>query len=71
VKIWMAGLGGRRIRVANLPREMPRILISRALEKYGKVGEMCEELWSQAYHYKVSSGVIIVFVDMTKHHLRY
>ena len=53
--------------MANLPPEMPRILISRALEKYGKVGEMCEELWSQAYHYKVSSGVLIVFVDMTKH----
>jgi hypothetical protein len=63
----MAVPGGRRIRVANLPPEMPRAVISRALEKYGTVGETRDEMWSKAYHYKVCSGVLLVNIDMTKH----
>jgi hypothetical protein len=67
VKIGMAGLGGRRIRVANLPPEMQRAVISRALETYGTVGKIRDEMWSKSYHYKVCSGVLLVHIDMTKH----
>jgi hypothetical protein len=36
VKVEMSGLGGRRIRVVNLPPEMPPTNIFRVLEPYGK-----------------------------------
>jgi hypothetical protein len=67
VKIGIAGLGGRRIRPANLPTEMPRMTIIRALETYGKVGDIKDEMWSQTYQYKVSNGILIVTTKLTKH----
>jgi hypothetical protein len=67
VKIGIAGLGGRRIRIANLPPEMPRMTIIRALETYGKVGDIKVEMWSQIYHYKVSNGVLVVDIELTQH----
>jgi hypothetical protein len=67
VKIGIAGLGGRRIRIANLPPEMPRMTIIRALETYCKVADIKDEMWSQTYHYKVSSGILlIVNIELTK-----
>ena len=63
----MAGLGGRRIRIANLPPELPRAVINRAMEQYGNVGDIRDEMWSKVYHYKVCSGVLLVQIDMKKH----
>jgi hypothetical protein len=67
VKLGVAGLGSRRIGIANLPPEMPRTNIIRALEPFEKVGDIRLEMLSQAYHYKVSNGILIVQIELSKH----
>jgi hypothetical protein len=67
VKFGMAGLAGRRIRIAKLPPEMPGTKIIRALEPHGKVEDIGDEMLSQAYHYKVSNGVLIVQIEISKY----
>jgi hypothetical protein len=67
VKISEAGMGFRRIRVANLPPEDDDAVLRAALAPYGKVMEVVEEAWSRAYKYKVGSGVRYVTMTLTKH----
>jgi hypothetical protein len=43
VHIDLAGMGIRRIRIANLPREVPDRTIRQALSPYGEVTEVHEE----------------------------
>jgi hypothetical protein len=52
----MAGLGFRRLRINNLPPELPRETTLRAVEPFGKVEDIREEMWSRAYRYHVSTG---------------
>jgi hypothetical protein len=41
--------------------------IIRALETYGKVGDIKYEMWSQACHYRVSNGILIVHIEFSEH----
>jgi hypothetical protein len=67
VTLAMAGLGYPRLRIANLPPELPREATLRALEPFGKVEDIREEMWSRAYRYHVSTGVLLVQCILTKH----
>jgi hypothetical protein len=54
-----AGMGTRRIHIANLPPEIPDSVIRATLTKYGEVKDISEETWSRIYRYPVSNGVRI------------
>jgi hypothetical protein len=66
VRIEMAGLGTKRIRIANLPPEVPEGPIRMALAQYGDIKSIQEELWSKAYRYAVSNGIKIVTLALIK-----
>jgi hypothetical protein len=51
VHVDLAGMGVRRIRLANLPPEV--------LAQYGEAKQVNEDSWSQAYRYPVSNGMRI------------
>jgi hypothetical protein len=51
VKIEPAGMDVRRIRIANLPPEVPDRTIREMLTKYGEVKDITEDAWSRAYRY--------------------
>jgi len=57
VNIDQAGMGTKRIRIANLPPEIPDNTLRDALEPYGKVLEVQTESWSKAYRYAVPNGI--------------
>jgi hypothetical protein len=67
VKIEFAGMGRRRIRIANLPPETPDSKIRTTLAKYGEIADISEEKWSKAYRYQVSNGVRIAHITLTRH----
>jgi hypothetical protein len=47
--------------------EMPQTKIIRSLEPYGKVGDIADEMWSQAYQYKDRNGVLRVQIEISPH----
>jgi hypothetical protein len=49
VEIEMAGMGTKRVRLANLPPETPDDAIRLALSTYVEIKEIQEEWWSRAY----------------------
>jgi hypothetical protein len=59
VHISNAGMGIRKVRIANLPPEVPVRTIKDNLAEYGEVKDIKEELWKKAYRYKVSNGIRI------------
>lgn len=66
MRIAMAGLG-RRVRIANLPPEMSKTLITECIGHYGEVLDIQEEKWSGAYRYKVCNGILNVMVNLKRH----
>jgi hypothetical protein len=60
VHVDLAGIGVRRIRLANLPSEVPDQTTREALAQYGEVKEVNEDSLSNAYRYPVSNGISIV-----------
>jgi hypothetical protein len=61
-----AGMGTKRIRIANLPPEVPNSIIRDALATYGDVLEIIEESWSKAYRYSVSNGIRVAVTRLKK-----
>jgi hypothetical protein len=49
VQIELAGLGIRRVRIANLPPEVEDNVIRDVMAKYGDVREITEDYWSLSY----------------------
>jgi hypothetical protein len=66
-KASVAGTGMRRIRISNLPHNCPKVVLNRALYKYGEVHEVREEMWTHKCWYKVSSGIRILLLHLKKH----
>jgi hypothetical protein len=62
-----AGSGLRRVRIANLPPEVPDRAIRMALGRYGEVKGVQGENWSRAYRYAVANGIRVAVVTLTKH----
>jgi hypothetical protein len=67
VKIEPAGMGVRRIRIANLPPEVHDRIIREMFTKYGEVKDITEDAWSRIYRYKVSNGICIATVNFKQH----
>jgi hypothetical protein len=67
VKVEIAGLGVKRVRIANLPPEIPDMTIRDALTKYGEVKRITEEQWSRIYRYSVCNGIRLVEIALQKH----
>ena len=67
VRIDFAGMGTRKIRIADLPPEVSDQAISRALQPYGEILELRHETWSSIYRYKVPNGIRIALTTLKKH----
>jgi len=67
VKVDVTGVGIRRVTVSTLPPEVTETQITNVLSNYGDVKEIQEEVWSQAYRFKVKSGVRIIDIGIKKH----
>ena len=66
VGITVAGLGTKRVRVANLPPEVPDTALRTLLAPFGKV-QIIQEMWTKMYRYPVSNGIRQVTITLTKH----
>jgi hypothetical protein len=67
VQVDMAGLGTKRVRIANLPPEIRAERIRAALAPYGEVKDIQDEHWSKAYRYAVFNVVRIVYIILKQH----
>ena len=67
VRVETAGLGTRKVRIANLPPEVPEEVLRTILARYGDIREVHVETWSRMYRYQVSNGVRTVVMTLTKH----
>jgi hypothetical protein len=67
VIIELAGMGRRKIRIANLPPEVNDRMIKDVLVQYGEVRDIHEEQWTRAYRYKVSNGIRIADMHLKQH----
>jgi hypothetical protein len=57
VNITLAGLGTKRVRIANLPPEVSNDTLRETLAPYGKIVAIQNERWSKTYRYSVDNGV--------------
>jgi len=67
VIIAMAGLGTKRIRVANLAPEVSHEAFRASLTPYGKILNIQAEKWPKVNRYAVENGVRQVTIMMTRH----
>jgi hypothetical protein len=67
VNIALAGLGTKRIRIANLPPEVSNNTLHASLVLYGKIMEIQKQKWSKAYRYCVDNGVRQITICLTRH----
>jgi hypothetical protein len=67
VKIEMAGMGTKRVRLANLPPETADEAVRLAFSTYGEIKEIQEEMWPRAYQYQIANGIRAVLIALTKH----
>jgi len=64
VRIEAVGLGMRRVRVASLPSEVEDKTLKMALGAFGEVRDIQQEIWPNAYRYRVSKGVRVVSMSL-------
>jgi hypothetical protein len=67
VQTEIAGMGTKKVRVANLPPEVKEYEIKVHMSKYGEVRSIKDEMWAAAYRYKVYSGIRIVEMRLKQH----
>ena len=67
VTIEIAGLGVKKVRIANLPPETNEYDIRTSLSKYGEVKSIREETWAPVYRYKVHNGTVIAEMRLKMH----
>jgi len=67
VRLEVAGMGMRRIRIANLPPEVTERSIRAALASYGEIVSIEDEIRPKAYRYKVANGVKVIMMKLAKH----
>jgi len=66
LRIERAGMGIRRVRVANLPPEVPDRRLRDVMAAYGDVRHITEDQWVKEYRYPVSNGIRVVEMGLTK-----
>ena len=67
VRVDMAEMGIKRVRVVNLPPETKEEKIRAALSQYGDIADIQKEKWAKAYCYTVDNGIRIVTITLKKH----
>jgi hypothetical protein len=67
VTIEPAGMGMRKIRIANLPPEVNDRTIKNMLMRYGEIKEITEETWTRNYRYKIYNCIRIVTINLKEH----
>ena len=67
VHVEIAGMGLRKIRIANLPPEISDKTLRDIMSKYGEVKDITEEQWSEKYRYSVSNWIRIVELQLKQH----
>jgi hypothetical protein len=67
IHISVAGMGFRKVRIANLLPTVPDRTIRDNLPKYREVKDIKEDLWTKAYRYKISNGIRIVEMNLKLH----
>jgi len=67
VRLEVAGMRMRRIRIANLLPELTERSIRAALASYGETVSIQNEIWPKAYRYKVANGVKVIMMKLAKH----
>ena len=65
VGIAVAGLGTKRVRVANLPSEVPDTALTTSLAPFGKVVTIQQEMWTKVYRYQFTNGIRQVNIMLT------
>jgi ribosomal protein L19E len=67
VRVDMAGMGTKRVRIANLPPETKEEKLRAVLSQYGDIKDIQKEKWRKAYRYVVDNGIRIVTIILKKH----
>jgi hypothetical protein len=67
VTLEMAGLGIRKVRVANLSLEAPDAAVRVVMAQYGDIRSVTEELWPRTYRLRIPNGIRVVEMAMRKH----
>jgi hypothetical protein len=67
LRIEMAGLGTKPVRIGNLPPEIQEGILRAHIAPYGEIHTIQEAHWSNFYRYKVANGIRIGVIALTKH----
>jgi hypothetical protein len=67
VRLEIAGMGTRRVRLANLPPEIPNSKIRTTLSQYGTIQTITDETWSNNYRYSVANGIRLIVMTLQQH----
>ena len=67
VRLEVAGMGMRSIRIASLLPEVNERSIRAALASYGEIVSIQNEKWPKTYRYKVADGVKVIMMKLAKH----
>jgi hypothetical protein len=62
-----AGMGVKKLRVANLSPETSDMIIGAAMRTYGEVKAIHEEKWPRHYPIAISNGIRVVEIQLKKH----
>jgi hypothetical protein len=67
LRIEIAGMGLKKLKIADVPLEVPDRTMRDTLAQYGEVKAITEDQWTKAYRYQVSNGIRIVEISLRKH----
>jgi hypothetical protein len=67
VRIEIAGMGVRKVRIANLSPEAPDSAIRAVMAKYGEIKGIVEERWARSYDFAIPNGIRVVEIDLKTH----
>jgi hypothetical protein len=67
VTLDVAGMGVRKVRIANLSPEAPDTAVRVIMSRFGDVRSVSEEKWPRSYPLRIPNGIRVVELLMRKH----